>query len=446
MSKNRPGLPNELADIPSYRQDNTRIKERKMNMNKAKLLIALSATLFWACSESTSEAGITEIENTMAQGESSSSGNDSEKIPSSSSQQEGADISSSSEQITSSSKPEESDISSSSGKPASSSQQSVSSSSEFSKVFAADTKNGYKLGSCLAGLGDEPILARPAAKIATLAEATQEETPEAYMLNDGNGNYQVFVLKVMDLCYVEADLLTKRSGDTLEIEYGPDRVESTCTCYSDHWFDIAPENKDIRYFKFSGKIYEIDPGPAPGPSKEVKKADEGPELTDARDGQVYKTIQLGEQTWMAENLNFEIEDGVQSWCNGNKGENCDKYGRLYTLAAAKTACPPDWHLPSVDEWPTKGNGGYSAFYAYGVEGWGNAKDEYGFAILPAGEYLADSKDFFEPGSFAHFWTSTIDALNHNCPKSVEVANGSSGMVAVCADNENDGYSVRCVKD
>lgn len=417
-----------------------------MNMNKAKLLIALSATLFWACSESTSEAGITEIENTMAQGESSSSGNDSEKIPSSSSQQEGADISSSSEQITSSSKPEESDISSSSGKPASSSQQSVSSSSEFSKVFAADTKNGYKLGSCLAGLGDEPILARPAAKITTLAEATQEETPEAYMLSDGNGNYQVFVLKVMDLCYVEADLLTKRSGDTLEIEYGPDRVESTCTCYSDHWFDIAPENKDIRYFKFSGKIYEIDPGPAPGPSKEVKKADEGPELTDARDGQVYKTIQLGEQTWMAENLNFEIEDGVQSWCNGNKGENCDKYGRLYTLAAAKTACPPDWHLPSVDEWPTKGNGGYSAFYAYGVEGWGNAKDEYGFAILPAGEYLADSKDFFEPGSFAHFWTSTIDALNHNCPKSVEVANGSSGMVAVCADNENDGYSVRCVKE
>ncbi len=415
-------------------------------MNKAKLLIALSATLFWACSESTSEAGITEIENTMAQGESSSSGNDSEKIPSSSSQQEGADISSSSEQITSSSKPEESDISSSSGKPASSSQQSVSSSSEFSKAFAADTKNGYKLGSCLAGLGDEPILARPAAKITTLAEATQEETPEAYMLNDGNGNYQVFVLKVMDLCYVEADLLTKRSGDTLEIEYGPDRVESTCTCYSDHWFDIAPENKDIRYFKFSGKIYEIDPGPAPGPSKEVKKADEGPELTDARDGQVYKTIQLGEQTWMAENLNFEIEDGVQSWCNGNKGENCDKYGRLYTLAAAKTACPPDWHLPSVDEWPTKGNGGYSAFYAYGVEGWGNAKDEYGFAILPAGNYQAEFQNYLEPGLLAFFWTSTIDKLNHNCPKMIHVGDGSEGMVSVCSDNENDGLSVRCVKD
>lgn len=374
-------------------------------MNTTKLLIALSTTLFWACSETPNEAGTTEIENTMA-------GNPGEI-----------------------SAPDDGGLA--------------------SESFASDTKNGLKLGSCLAGLADSPVLAKRAAKAATFAEDSSNvfpmvyilnDLPKAYILNDGNGNYQVFVLKVMDLCYVESDLLTKRSGDTLEIEYGPDRVESTCTCYSDHWFDIAPENKDIRYFKFSGKIYEIDPGPAPGPSKKVKKADEGPELTDARDGQVYKTIQLGEQTWMAENLNFEIEDGVQSWCNGNKGENCDKYGRLYTLAAANTACPPDWHLPSVDEWPTKGNGGYSAFYAYGVEGWGNAKDEYGFAILPAGNYQAEFQNYLEPGLLAFFWTSTIDKLNHNCPKMIHVGDGSEGMVSVCSDNENDGLSVRCVKD
>lgn len=365
-------------------------------MNTTKLLIALSTTLFWACTEKPNEAGTTEIENTMA-------GNPGEI-----------------------STPDDS--------------------GQASEAFATDTKNGLKLGSCLVGLGDSPSLAKRAAKAATIAENSSNVLPKAYILNDGNGNYQVFVLNIMDLCYVEADLLTKRSGDTLKIEYGPDRVESACTCYSDHWFDIAPENKDIRYFKFSGKIYEIDPGPAPGPSKKVKKADEGPELTDPRDGQIYKTVQLGEQIWMAENLNFEIEDGVQSWCNGNKGENCDKYGRLYTLAAAKTACPPDWHLPSVDEWPTKGNGGYSAFYAYGVEGWGNAKDEYRFAILPAGNYSATFQNFLEPGLLAFFWTSTIDKLNHNCPKMIHVGDGSEGMVSVCSDNESDGLSVRCVKD
>ncbi len=405
-------------------------------MNKAKLLIALSATLFWACSESTSEAGITEIENTMAQGESSSSSNDSEEIPSSSSQQEGADISSSS------------------GKPASSSQQSVSSSSEFSKVFAADTKNGYKLGSCLAGLGDEPILAKPAAKIATLAEATQEETPEAYMLSDGQGHYQVTLPNISDYCEVTANLSSQLSGDTLEVKYdfNDSSVVTKCICNSDHWFDIEPENKDIKFFRFSGTTYKVEqvfseePSDTLADSSKTSDAEDSSELTDSRDGKVYKTVQIGEKIWMAENLNYEFEDGAQSWCNGNKGENCDKYGRLYTLAAAKTACPPDWYLPSVDEWPTKGNGGYSAFYAYGVEGWGNAKDEYGFAILPAGNYQAEFQNYLEPGLLAFFWTSTIDKLNHNCPKMIHVGDGSEGMVSVCSDNENDGLSVRCVKD
>lgn len=408
-----------------------------MNMNKAKLLIALSATLFWACSESTSEAGITEIENTMAQGESSSSSNDSEEKSSSSS-----------EQITSSSQQDGADISSSSGKPASSSEQSVSSSSsEFSKVFAADTKNGYKLGSCLAGLGDEPILAKPAAKITTLAEATQEEAPKAYLLSDGQGHYQVTLSNISDYCEVTANLSSQLSGDTLEVKYdfNDSSVVTKCICNSDHWFDIEPENKDIKYFQFSGTTYKVV-SDTPADSSKTSDAEDSSELTDSRDGKVYKTVQIGETIWMAENLNYEFEDGAQSWCNKNEEENCEKYGRLYTLSAAKTACPDGWRLPSLEEWPEKGNGGFDGFIDYAAVGWGRGADKYGFAVLPAGEYLAEYKEFYEPGSFAHFWTSTIDALNHNCPKSVEFANGSSGMVAVCADNENDGYSVRCVKD
>lgn len=407
-----------------------------MNMNKAKLLIALSATLFWACSESTSEAGITEIENTMAQEDNSSSSKGLEEISSSSSQKEGDDTSSSGAQ------------------PTSSSEQSVSSSSEFSKAYAADTENGYKLGSCLAGLGDEPILAKPAAKITTLAEATQEETPIAYMLDDGQGHYQLTLSNVSDYCEVTANLSSQLSGDTLEIEYIFDEssVISKCICNSDHWFDIESEYKDIKYFRFSGTTYKVEQAFSEEPSNtsadpsQKSDAEKNSELTDSRDGKVYKTVQIGETIWMAENLNYEFEDGAQSWCNKNEEENCEKYGRLYTLSAAKTACPDGWRLPSLEEWPEKGNGGYDAFIDYAAVGWGRGADKYGFAILPAGEYLADSKDFFEPGSFAHFWTSTIDALNHNCPKSVEVANGSSGTVAVCADNENDGYSVRCVKD
>ena len=98
-------------------------------------------------------------------------------------------------------------------------------------------------------------------------------------------------------------------------------------------------------------------------------------LTDSRDGQTYKTVVIGKQTWMAQNLNIETE---KSFCFNDDSSNCTKYGRLYTWAAAmdsagewssngkgcgyksecsamspvRGVCPNGWHLPTKAEFET----------------------------------------------------------------------------------------------
>jgi len=84
-----------------------------------------------------------------------------------------------------------------------------------------------------------------------------------------------------------------------------------------------------------------------------------PSFKDLRDGKTYRTVEIGTQIWMAQDLDYHGEDGYLGLCFGDKPrakisypEHCKKYGRLYSYEEAETACPEGWHLSTNREWQT----------------------------------------------------------------------------------------------
>ena len=215
-------------------------------------------------------------------------------------------------------------------------------------------------------------------------------------------------------------------------------------------------------------------------------------ITDSRDGQTYKTVIIGTQTWMAQNLNYAytgvpfngngFTSDSSSWCYENKSSNCSKYGRLYTWAVAmdsagtwsangkgcgygktcsptypvRGVCPTGWHLPTQTEWNTLfaavGGVSIAGKKLKSTSGWndyngknGNGTDDYSFSALPVGGRDRDDGHYFSEGSNLRFWSSS--ELDSDCALGIILAYAFDDALS---DGfwlfKNSGYSVRCVKD
>ena len=208
-------------------------------------------------------------------------------------------------------------------------------------------------------------------------------------------------------------------------------------------------------------------------------------LTDSRDGQTYKTVTIGTQTWMAENLNYAYTDvpynysgytsDSTSWCYSNAAANCTKYGRLYTWAAAmdsvgtwsangkgcgygktcsptypvRGVCPEGWHLPTQTEWNTlftavggQSTAGKMLKSTSGWNGSGNGTDAYSFSALPAGGRYDDG-NFYGEGSSAYFWGSSEYDSDYAFRMYLYYGRG---LADLDSRDKDYGFSVRCVKD
>ena len=170
-------------------------------------------------------------------------------------------------------------------------------------------------------------------------------------------------------------------------------------------------------------------------------------FADYRDGKVYKTVKIGNQEWMAENLNFKGSLAQETWCYENKAEFCAKYGLLYAWNAAIKACPGGWHLPDTTEWNslilTVGGietAGSALKSASGWENNGNGTDAYGFKALPAGHRAVG---FADEKRIAFFWSSTENIDNFAYYTAVGFEDDSTHQGPIYKELA---FSVRCIKD
>lgn len=238
------------------------------------------------------------------------------------------------------------------------------------------------------------------------------------------------------------------------------------------WFENV-ESKETKY-----DCSEYDCVTTEFLNQELLAAGKYGELLDERDGKVYRTIQIGEQTWMAQDLSYETPTG--SWCYRQDESNCAIIGRAYTWNAAlgndnnsnpiiHGICPEGFHIPSDDEFLTLAQyvGGDMVSWTMEISSWGTVygyehaatalkspmawseeglTDDYGFSAVVAGVR-------WDYGGWttteAHdWWTSTDGTSSRKVTRNVNSKEEGDhpGLMGTHYDLWDYGFYIRCIQD
>lgn len=177
------------------------------------------------------------------------------------------------------------------------------------------------------------------------------------------------------------------------------------------------------------------------------------EYLDVRDTQVYRTVQIGEQVWMAQNLNYKNDN--QSFCFDSDTLYCKEKGRLYTWENALKVCPEGWHLPDSSEYNAlidfveKNNNGLPTKKSL-TSGTFNI---FGFSIILGSGYVVRGEYSNEGGGNgnSYFWTaSETDGLDSSRPpETFARARGirtSSNALVKLSWEKIHALAVRCIQN
>lgn len=204
------------------------------------------------------------------------------------------------------------------------------------------------------------------------------------------------------------------------------------------------------------------------------------QLEDA-EGNLYNTVQIGTQCWMAENLNTGVkidsvsdpsDDGtVQKHCYNDLDSRCDIFGGLYTwdemmdystTEGTRGICPVDWHIPTNDDWSVladylggnsvagglmKTTGIYQEETGYWYDPNTGATNASGFSGLPSGYHNDGNSTYYNIYAYGYFWTSTLYSANPSIyARAIKLSAGSATMEQTATNSRVDAYPVRCIKN